>query len=94
MPVTLYTVVSPSELLAHLNNLCGGLHDIDVLSLKNEMQHYYMDMEGIPKYVNALKDVHKRSKRFGNPITKDTQVIIAINTMLSTECFPQVDEIG
>ena len=34
-PVTFYTVVSPYELLARLKNICGGLHDLDVLALQN-----------------------------------------------------------
>ena len=55
-PVTLYTTVSPSGLLAHLQLqfLYGVLHALDVLALKNEMQHYYNYMEGIPDYTNAL----------------------------------------
>ena len=34
-PVTLYTAVSLSGLLSHLQVLCGGLHSLDVLALKN-----------------------------------------------------------
>ena len=45
-------------------------------------------MEGTPVYVYALKDLHKLSKREGNPITEDTFLLIATNTMLSTERFP------
>ena len=30
--VTFYTAVAPYELLDHLNNLCGGLHAINVLA--------------------------------------------------------------
>ena len=32
-PVTFYTVMAPSELLGHLQKLCGGLHDLNVLEL-------------------------------------------------------------
>ena len=39
-PVTLYTAISPSGILSHLQFLCGGLHSLDVLALQNEMQHY------------------------------------------------------
>ena len=46
-PVTLYTVVSPSVILAHLQVLCVGLHYLGVLVLKNDMQHYHKDMESI-----------------------------------------------
>ena len=43
-PVTLYTAVSPSGLLARLQVFCGGLHALDVLALKNKIQDYYQDM--------------------------------------------------
>ena len=50
-------------------------------------------MEGIPEYVNALEDVQKRSKRAGNPITEETLLIIATNTMILAERFSRADEI-
>ena len=40
-PVTLYTAVSLSALLYHLQVLCDGLHALDVLELQNEMQQYH-----------------------------------------------------
>ena len=89
----LYTVVSPSEILAHLQYVCNGLHALDVLALKNEMQHYHQDMEGLPEYVNAIKDVQKLSKRVGNTITEDNLLLIAIIGMLSAERFPQAGKI-
>ena len=33
-PVTFYTDISPSDLLDHLQKLCSGLHDLDVLNLQ------------------------------------------------------------
>ena len=42
--VTLYTVVSLSRLLDHLQVLYSGLHALDVLALQNEMQKYNQDM--------------------------------------------------
>ena len=57
------------------------------------MQHYHQDMKGIPEYINTLEDAQKRSKRAGNPITEDTLLLIATNTMISAERFPLADEI-
>ena len=91
-PVTLYTAVSPFELLSHLQALYGCIHALDVLSLQNNMQHYHLDMEGILEYVNALDYAQKRSKRVGNPITEDTLLLIATNDILSTDSFPREDE--
>ena len=44
-------------------------------------------MEGIPEYVNAIEDAQKCSKRVGNPITEDTPLLIAKNSMLLTDIF-------
>ena len=33
----LFTLVTPRQFLDHLQSICGGLHAIDVLALKNEM---------------------------------------------------------
>ena len=81
------------ELLTHLQHLCVGIHALDVLALQNEIQQYHQEMEGIPEYVNALKDAQKRCKRTGNSIMEDTLLLIATNAMLSTDSFPQADEI-
>ena len=81
---TFYTAMAPHELLDHLQTLCGGLHALDMLALKNEMQNYHLDMKGIPEYVNALEDAHKQSKRAGKPIKADKFLLIVTNAMLST----------
>ena len=43
-PTTFYTAMALSELLDQLQTLCGGLHDINVLALQNEMQIYHLGM--------------------------------------------------
>ena len=40
---TLFTQVTPRQLLDHLRSICGGLHAIGVLALQNEMQEYHKD---------------------------------------------------
>ena len=40
-PVMLYTAISPYEILAHLQALCGGLHALNVLALQNYIQNYH-----------------------------------------------------
>ena len=64
-----------------------------MLALQNEIQQYYLDTEGIPKYVNALEDSKNQSKRAGNYIEFDTLLIIATKVMLSNESFPWAEEI-
>ena len=51
------------------------------------MQNYHLDMEGIPEYINEIKDDQKQSKRSGNTITAATLLLIATNTMPSIERF-------
>ena len=79
-------------MLAHLQATCGGLHDLDVLSLQNEMQQYHLDCEGIPEYVNALEDAQDKVERPNNLITDATLDIIATNAMLRKEKFPCANE--
>ena len=43
-PVTFYTAMLTLELLDHLQKLCSGLHDLDVLKMKNKMQLYHLEM--------------------------------------------------
>ena len=56
------------------------------------MQHYYLDTEDIPDYINVLEDSQNKSNRAGNPITDSTLVLIATNTIISTEHFPCADK--
>ena len=56
-----YTAVNPRDLLKHLQAMCVGLHATDVLNLQNKMQTYHEYMEGIPDYINKLKDAQKHS---------------------------------
>ena len=50
---TLFTQVTPIQLLDHLHSISRGFYAIDVLTLQNEMQDYHTDREGILKYINA-----------------------------------------
>ena len=91
---TLFTQVTPRELLDHLQSICGGLHSIDVITLHNEMQEYQTDSEGILEYINALKAAQMISKRGtgNNPIADATLLLIATNAMLKTGAHPQTTD--
>ena len=64
-----------------------------MLALKNEIQHYHLDMEVIPKYINTIEDSHNKSKRAGNPITTATLLLIGTNAMLFTDRLPRAEKI-
>ena len=80
-PNLFYTAVKPRALLAHIQAMCVGLYDTDVINLQNKMQTYHEYMEGIPTYINNLEDAQKQSNQAGNPIT------------LRTDRFPRANEI-
>ena len=89
---TYYTLVTAGKILSHLQATCRGLHAPDVLALKNEMQHYHIDSEGFPEYINEIEDAQEKAERANNPINATTLIIIATKMMISTEKFPQSNE--
>ena len=91
---TLFTQVTPIQLLDHLQSICGGLHAINVLALQNEMQDYHTDSKGILKYINVIEAAKNKSKQGtgNNPITDATLLLIATNTMLKTGAHPRTME--
>ena len=88
---TLFTQVTPRQLLVHLQSICGGLHAIDVLALQNEMLEYHTDSKGILKYINELEAAQKKSKQGtgNNLITDATLLLIATNAMLEMGAHPR-----
>ena len=56
------------------------------------MQLYHIDCEGILEYINDLEDVQAKSERKKKTITNTMLVIIAKNTMLSTEELPEANK--
>ena len=85
---TYYTLVTVGKFLTHLQATCGGLHALDVITLKHKLEHYHIKSEGIPKYINKLEDAQAKYERSNNPITNVMLVIIATNTMIITEKLP------
>ena len=91
---TLFTQVTPRQLLDHLLSICGGLHAINVLTLQNEMQEYHKDSKGVLEYINTPKATQKKSKRGtgNNPITDKTLLFIATNAIMKTGAHPQTTD--
>ena len=63
-----------------------------MLELQNKIQHYHLDTEDIPDYINALENAQNKSNQAGNNVTASTLLLIATNTMISTEHFPCSDK--
>ena len=55
-PDNFYKMVKATDLLTHLQSICGVLHALDVLALQNEIQRFHIKAEVIPEYINTLED--------------------------------------
>ena len=95
-PESFYTEVEPRDLLDHLQDQCTSRHAIDILALQDELQGYHLEYEGIPEYINALKDAQRRAKRAGEDdeyaITDSTLLLVASTAMLKTQQFPRAND--
>ena len=91
---TLFTQVTPRQLLDQLQSICVVLHPIDILMLQNEMQEYHTNSKGILEHINALEADQKKFKRGtgNNLITEVTLLLITTNTMLKTGTHPQTTD--
>ena len=56
------------------------------------MQRYHIGIEGIPEYINDLKDSQVKAERINDPIMDATLIIIATKAILSTEKFPHANK--
>ena len=72
---TFYTKVTSLEIISFLDANSGGLHAIDMVSLRTNMHQYYVQADGIPQYIIMLEDAEKKAKRADMPIT-DVELIM------------------
>jgi hypothetical protein len=87
---TFYTKVTAREIIAFLNANSGGLHAIDMISLRTNMQnYYYTQADGIPQYINMLEDGQKKATRAGMPIADVKLVMMASAAVLAAQHFPR-----
>ena len=84
-PETFYTDIAPNALLAHLQAECTGRHTLNLLVLRNEMQRYHLEVEGIPEYINMLEDAQKQAGRSSQTIADETLLLFMSTAMLTIE---------
>jgi len=90
---TFYTKVSAIEIMAHLDANSGGLHALDMISLRTNMTQYYIEADGIPQFIVMMEDAQKKAKRAGMPIADVELVMMASVAVLATQHFPhEVDD--
>jgi hypothetical protein len=53
------------------------------------MTQYYVQADGIPKFIVMMEDAQKKAKWAGMPITNDKLVMMALAAVLAAQHFPQ-----
>ncbi len=86
---TLYTKVTAIEIMALLDANSGGLHAIDMISLRTKMTQYYVQADGIPQFIVMMEDAQKKAKRAGMPIADVELVMMASAAVLAAQHFPR-----
>ncbi len=90
---TFYTKVTALEIISFLDANSGGLHAIDMISLRTNIHQYYVQAGGIPQYIIMLEDAQKKAKRAGMPIADAELVMMALAAVLAAQHFPrEVDD--
>ena len=84
---TFYTKVLAIEIMAFLDANSGGLHAINMLTLRTNMQGYYAQAGGIPQYLIMLEEVQKKAKQAGMPIVDIELVMMAMVAVLAAMHF-------
>ncbi len=90
---TFYTKVLAIKIMAFLDANSGGLHAVDMLTLRINMHGYYAQADGIPQYIIMLEEAQKKAKRAGMPIADIELVMMALAAVLAAMHFPrEVDD--
>ncbi len=84
---TFYTKVTACEIITFLDANSGGLHAINMISLRTNMHNYYTQADGIPQYINMLEDAQKKATRAGMPIANIELVMMASAAVLTAQHF-------
>jgi hypothetical protein len=77
------------EIMDHLDANSGGLHAIDMISLRSNMTQYYLQADGIPQFIVMMEDAQKKAKWAGMPIADVELMMMALAAVLAAQHFPQ-----
>ena len=80
---TIYSQVTAKKFLAHLRNVCTGLHEIKAITNLPLMMWVYKDVDSIPDYINVLKNSSHRSARATMTIINKQVIAIASRIVLA-----------
>ncbi len=77
------------EIISFLDANSGGLHAVDMISLRTNMHQYYVQADGIPQYIIMLEDAQKKAKRADMAIPDVELVMMASMAVLAAQHFPR-----
>ena len=86
---TFYTKVMAIDIMALLDANSGGLHSVDMISLRTNMTQYYVQADGIPQFIVMMEDAQRKAKRAGMPIANVELVMMASAAVLAAQHFPR-----
>jgi hypothetical protein len=79
--------------MALLDANSGGLHAVDMISLRTNMTQYYVQADGIPQFIVMMEDAQKKAKWAGMPIADVKLVMMGSAAVLAAQHFPrEVDD--
>jgi hypothetical protein len=84
---TFYTKVMAHKIITFLDANRGGLHTINMISLRTNMHNYYTQADGIPQYINMLEDAQKKVTQASMPIADVELVMMASVAVLAAQHF-------
>jgi hypothetical protein len=75
--------------MALLDANSGGVHAVNMITLRTNMIQYYVQAEGIPQYIIMMEDAQKKAKRAGILIADVVLVMMASAAVLAAQHFPR-----
>jgi hypothetical protein len=92
-PYTFYMKVTAINIMSLLDASSGGLHALNMITLRTNMMQYYVQADGIPQFIIMMEDAQKMAMRAGMPIAGVELVMMALAAVLAAQHFPcKVDD--
>ena len=79
--------VTTTNILAHFQSNCSGLHEVDAITIQGKMMDYFVQAEVIPQYINTMESAQAHTKRAKLPISDEALFAILNRAMLRTEKY-------
>ena len=77
----------------NLQDICLSNHEIEILVLQDKMRKMHNKWDTILKYIEALEDAQQQAKSANMPINDATLVMYASRAILSTEKYPNANDL-